>query len=138
MLSWQRIALVAAVLAVAKGVMALVAADDPQAAIVNDAPPLLTPSEPAAPPPSSPNSAVPPGAPPGRTGLSSSALPPATNSARPRAPSADPPDSFTPSPEFQEWITNLVRQQLPENYEKRKNWGHTTKSFDGVSIKIED
>src|SRR5437016_6327468 len=47
-------------------------------------------------------------------------------------------DSFTPSPEFQEWITGLVRQQLPEDYEKRKNWGHTAKSFDGVSIKVED
>jgi hypothetical protein len=53
-------------------------------------------------------------------------------------PAAEPPDSFTPSPEFQEWITNLVRQQLPEDYEKRKNWGHTAKSFDGVSIKVED
>jgi hypothetical protein len=47
-------------------------------------------------------------------------------------------DSFTPSPEFQEWITGLVRQQLPENYEKRKNWGHQAKSFDGVSVKVQD
>src|SRR6476659_4329718 len=47
-------------------------------------------------------------------------------------------DSFTPSPDFQEWITGLVRQQLPEDYEKRKNWGHQAKSFDGVSIKVED
>ncbi len=50
----------------------------------------------------------------------------------------DPGDSFTPSAEFQDWITNLVRQQLPADYEKRKNWGHTVRSFDGVSIKIED
>lgn len=50
---------------------------------------------------------------------------------------AEEADSFTPSPEFQQWITDLVRQQLPENYEKRKNWGHTAKSFDGVSVKIE-
>ena len=55
-----------------------------------------------------------------------------------QAHQAELPDSFTPSPEFQEWITNLVRQQLPEDYEKRKNWGHTAKSFDGVSIKVED
>jgi hypothetical protein len=48
------------------------------------------------------------------------------------------PDSFTPSPAFQEWITAIVREQLPENFEKRKNWGHTAKSFDGVSIKMED
>ncbi len=47
-------------------------------------------------------------------------------------------DSFTPSPEFQQWIAGLVRQQLPEDYEKRKNWGHQAKSFDGVSIKLED
>src|SRR5438045_9616459 len=47
-------------------------------------------------------------------------------------------DSFTPSPEFQQWITELVRQQLPEDYEKRKNWGHQAKSFDGVSVKVED
>jgi len=47
-------------------------------------------------------------------------------------------DSFTPSPEFQEWITGLVRQHLPEDYEKRKNWGHQAKSFDGVSNKVED
>ncbi len=53
-------------------------------------------------------------------------------------PAADSANSFTPSAEFQEWITNLVRQQLPDNYEKRKNWGHTARSFDGVSIKIED
>ena len=46
--------------------------------------------------------------------------------------------SFTPSPEFQQWITNLVRQQLPENYEKRKNWGHTAKTFDGVSVRMEN
>jgi len=55
----------------------------------------------------------------------------------PRPPTPDP-RSFTPSPEFQQWITNLVRQQLPENYEKRKNWGHTAKSFDGVSVRMEN
>src|SRR5262245_49971794 len=47
-------------------------------------------------------------------------------------------ESFTPSAEFQEWITAVVREQLPENYEKRKNWGHTARSFDGISIKMED
>src|SRR5262245_30808768 len=49
-----------------------------------------------------------------------------------------PDDSFTPSAEFQEWITDVVRQQLPEEYDKRKNWGHTVRAFDGVSIKVED
>jgi hypothetical protein len=47
-------------------------------------------------------------------------------------------ESFTPSPEFQEWITALVREQLPHNYEKQKNWGHTVRTFDGVSIWMED
>jgi hypothetical protein len=80
MLSWRRVAAVIVALAVAKGLIALLPADEP----------------------------------------------------------AQDSDSFTPSPQFQEWITDLVRQQLPDNYEKRKNWGHTTKSFDGVSIKVED
>jgi hypothetical protein len=48
------------------------------------------------------------------------------------------PKVFTPSPEFQEWITELVRQQLPDDYEKRKNWGHTAKTFDGISVRIEN
>jgi hypothetical protein len=47
-------------------------------------------------------------------------------------------DAFTPSPEFQEWITDVVREQLPADYEKRKNWGHTAKTFDGISVKVED
>ena len=47
-------------------------------------------------------------------------------------------DSFTPSPEFQQWITDLVREHLPADYEKKKNWGHQAKSFDGVSVRMED
>lgn len=43
---------------------------------------------------------------------------------------------FTPSSDFQEWIGNLVRGHLPHEYEKKKNWGHTTRSFDGVSIQL--
>src|SRR4051794_25279036 len=52
--------------------------------------------------------------------------------------STEPSEAFTPSPEFQQWITDLVRQQLSDNYEKRKNWGHQAKSFDGVSIQLDD
>jgi hypothetical protein len=52
--------------------------------------------------------------------------------------STEPSDAFTPSREFQQWITDLVREQLPDNYEKRKNWGHQAKSFDGVSIQLDD
>jgi hypothetical protein len=51
---------------------------------------------------------------------------------------SEPPGAFTPSAEFQEWITNVVREQLPGEYEKRKNWGHTAKTFDGVSVRLED
>src|SRR3954470_12841141 len=47
-------------------------------------------------------------------------------------------DSFTPSPEFQQWITKLVREHLPDDYERKKNWGHQAKSFDGVSVRMED
>ena len=38
---------------------------------------------------------------------------------------------FTPSESFQTWVTDLVREQLPEHYEKSKNWGHTKKVFAG-------
>lgn len=47
-------------------------------------------------------------------------------------------EAFTPSPDFQEFITKIVRDQLPADYEKRKNWGHTAKSFDGISIQLKD
>lgn len=38
---------------------------------------------------------------------------------------------FTPSEEFQTWVTDLVREQLPAEYEKKKNWGHTKRVFAG-------
>jgi hypothetical protein len=50
----------------------------------------------------------------------------------------EPSDSFTPSAEFQDWITELVRQHIPVEYEKKKNWGHTATSFDGLSVRMED
>lgn len=40
-------------------------------------------------------------------------------------------EGFTPSESFQSWVTDLVREQLPETYEKSKNWGHTKKVFAG-------
>lgn len=48
------------------------------------------------------------------------------------------PETFTPSDEFQEWITRLVRENLPHDYEKKKNWGNTARTFDGVSVRVED
>src|SRR5262245_36444077 len=62
------------------------------------------------------------------------AAPPLVNA----APEEEPPDAFTPSPEFQEWITKLVREQLPNPYEKKKNWGNQAKSFDGLSVQLKD
>lgn len=66
------------------------------------------------------------------------AAPPLVHEAPPKEPPEEPPDAFTPSPEFQEWITKLVREQLPSPYEKRKNWGHQAKTFDGVSVQLKD
>ena len=47
------------------------------------------------------------------------------------APLAEP---FTPSPEFQQLITKLAREHLPDKYEKTKNWGKTTRVFDGWKL----
>ena len=54
------------------------------------------------------------------------------------APDEMPLDAFTPSPEFQEWITKIVREHLPNPYEKKKNWGHQEKTFDGISVQLKD
>jgi hypothetical protein len=47
-------------------------------------------------------------------------------------------EGFTPGDEFQSWMTELVREQLPAEYVKKKNWGHTTKTFDGISVRLDD
>jgi hypothetical protein len=44
---------------------------------------------------------------------------------------------FTPSESFQTWVTDLVREQLPETYEKKKNWGHTKKVFAGWHVEAD-
>jgi hypothetical protein len=51
---------------------------------------------------------------------------------------ASAPEAFTPDAEFQAWISALVRQHLPDQYEKKKNWGQTKRTLDGVSIKFDD
>jgi hypothetical protein len=65
----------------------------------------------------------------------------------PSAPQADAAKSatelggvepFTPSAEFQEWMCDLVRAQLPDHYEKKKNWGHQARALDGLSIQLKD
>jgi hypothetical protein len=108
-----------------------VLAEEPQPSRVSQAPPLLVPegtseAQPAA--GASTNGPV---------------LGPAQSEPRPSEPAAmaaspDPPDAFTPSSEFQEWITAIVREQLPHDYEKKKNWGHQAKTFDGLSVRIEN
>jgi hypothetical protein len=45
---------------------------------------------------------------------------------------------FTPSSEFQSWLTNLVREHIPHEYEKRKNWGNTERKMSGLSIQLDD
>ncbi|MCI0359900.1 MAG: hypothetical protein L0211_15595 [Planctomycetaceae bacterium] len=53
-------------------------------------------------------------------------------------PEPKPPAPFTPSPEFQAWLTDLVREHLPHQYERKKNWGHTERRFTGVSVRLDD
>jgi hypothetical protein len=53
-------------------------------------------------------------------------------------PTEEESQPFTPSPEFQRWVTDLVREHIPHEYEKRKNWGQTDQRFDGLSIRLAD
>src|SRR5688572_551283 len=50
---------------------------------------------------------------------------------------AEPELGFTPSESFQAWITDLVRDQLPEQYEKKKNWGKTKRVFAGWDVEAD-
>jgi hypothetical protein len=43
-------------------------------------------------------------------------------------------EPFTPSAEFQQLLTKLAREQLPDKYEKSKNWGKTSRVFVGWKI----
>jgi hypothetical protein len=64
-----------------------------------------------------------------------------TPAALPPSPEDDAPQQpapFTPSPEFQAWLTDLVREHLPHEYEKKKNWGNTEWRFDGLSVQLDD
>lgn len=61
--------------------------------------------------------------------------------AKPAAASVpgDPSEGpFTPDAAFQGWVTDLVREHIPHEYEERKNWGHTEKVLDGIFIKLDD
>lgn len=43
-------------------------------------------------------------------------------------------ESFTPPEEFQEFVTAIVREQLPDHYEKTRNWGQTTRIWAGWKL----
>jgi hypothetical protein len=43
-------------------------------------------------------------------------------------------ETFTPPEEFQELVTSIVREQLPDKYEKTKNWGQTKQVWAGVKL----
>ena len=45
--------------------------------------------------------------------------------------------SFTPPAEFQEFVTAIAREHLPDDYEKAKNWGNTKRVWAGVKIERE-
>lgn len=49
----------------------------------------------------------------------------------------DAEKGFTPSESFQVWVTELVREQLPATYEKKKNWGNTKKVFAGWHVEAD-
>lgn len=53
------------------------------------------------------------------------------------ATAVEPETGFTPSESFQLWITDLVRDQLPEQYEKKKNWGNTKRVFAGWEVEAD-
>jgi hypothetical protein len=42
--------------------------------------------------------------------------------------------AFTPSDEAQAWLTSIVREAMPAEYEKSKNWGHTKKVLAGWKL----
>jgi hypothetical protein len=48
---------------------------------------------------------------------------------------ADEPASADPG--VNELVTRLVRENLPDKYEKTKNWGHTIEVWDGVHMSLD-
>src|SRR5262249_39289611 len=54
-----------------------------------------------------------------------------------QARAQDDSAGFTPSESFQTWVTEIVRDQLPEKYEKSKNWGHTKRVMGGLKVEVD-
>lgn len=46
-------------------------------------------------------------------------------------------DGFTPGPEFQAWLGELVREHLPHQYEKKDGWGRTARTWDGLKVELD-
>lgn len=44
---------------------------------------------------------------------------------------------FTPGPEFQAWLGELVREHLPHQYEKKDGWGRTARTWDGLKVELD-
>jgi hypothetical protein len=124
MVGWRTISILVALAATP---LASAIAGDPQP---SRAPPLLEPAETGNSQPARDSELAKP--------ASTAGPAPAPPLPPPPTAAAEPPDAFTPSPEFQEWITNIAREHLPHEYEKKKNWGHQAKTFDGLSVRIED
>ena len=61
----------------------------------------------------------------------------ASLSAETPVPPATAAERFVPSDEFQKFITDLAREHVPENYEKRKNWGNTRRVQKGLDVRFE-
>src|SRR2546423_4167013 len=98
MLNWRRILLVAALLAAARGIVAALSAGVPQGAEVVEA--------------LGQESGV--GSQESGDGSSKQFTDSRDHRSAAVPATPDSPKAFTPSAEFQQWITNLVRQQLPE------------------------
>jgi hypothetical protein len=42
------------------------------------------------------------------------------------------------SPQIIGWLTNLIRENLPEDYEDTRKWGHQKEVWDGIELRRED
>jgi hypothetical protein len=48
-----------------------------------------------------------------------------------------PARPWTPPVEFQEFLTSIAREHLPDKYEKSKNWGHTKRVVSGLRVELD-
>lgn len=61
---------------------------------------------------------------------------PVTADQGPVSPAA-PAQVINPTPEFQELITGIVRQNIPDQFETRDDWGKTKEVWDGLHIRLD-